>query len=169
MPVLTPDTENNREIVEQWLDEFSFTREQCDTAFDQTWGIAAKDDTGFTTKVFWRKPPASSILFLAEITFPDVYQQAFNFMGVADKMLFLGDIGRCLHAQSVGHELLSDGSEDDDEDSLPPPKGINIYVNILADDGISRPVFFKHYYLIRGKAQELALLFQRMALLRRWT
>lgn len=166
--MLTPDTENKREIVEQWLDSLGFTHEQRDATSDQEWGIAATDDTGFATNIFWRKPPANGILLLAEMAFPVVYQQAFTLMGVADRLLFLGDVGRCLHAHGVNHALLTEDKDDNEEDGLPPPKGINIFVNVLADDGISRPIFFYRYNLIRAKAQEVALLFQRMALLRRW-
>ena len=156
MAVLTPDTEDKREVVKQWLDSFGFTYAQCDTiAPDQEWGIATKDDSDFTIKVFWNVPPLNSILVVAEITFPDLYQQAFTFMGATDRILFLGDISRCLHAQRVGHVLLGEAKEDDNDDSLAPPKGINIYINVLADEGISRPGFFKRYFLIRSKGPRI--------------
>ena len=173
MTLLMPDTEKKREVVATWLESLGFDSELSDveTEDDTDWEITfAHEDDDHLYHVDWTH--ASDRLELgAEVEVDDDSQKAFEWLGLIDQILFLGDLIDCISSHGIDFGFVHQRREDDEKDrpNMPTLERITITSRLLADEGISRTLFFERCNLLRSVARRVDVRVDRMHLLRRRT
>ena len=173
MALLMRDTENKREVVAAWLESIGLNNELSDAEPDNgtDWGLTLtyeREDGLY--RVDWVHS-ANSLVLETEIDVTDDHQQAFAWMGVVHQLLFMGDVIDCIASHSMEFEIEYQPEADGEKDTskVPIPESITIVNRLLADEGISRALFFERYRLLRSVRQRVNIRLDRMHLLKAWT
>lgn len=172
---IEPDTENTQEVMENWLESLAFGYEVVDVEHLEgaaEWTISFKKEDGDmqspSCQVSWISPPKCSLDLRMDIELDDDDQDSFARMGNLDRLFFIEELVDCAMSHAVHMDASFEKDMDDENADYPLPTYFSLRCHLLADDGISRRLFFDRYNLLRSVSRRFETRFYQMHLMRKW-
>ena len=155
----------DRKAVESWIADFGLQSQphpQHDAEFE--WGLMVGGQA-FTTIVAQRRSDFNYLAIQATVGVSTDHQAVVRALDRESRATFLFDLRLALHSQSVGHSIELDGAVAENQPDLPVQ--VTVGTN-LTQEQIRRADFFKANHAIQTGASIVALMFQRLALRKKW-